>query len=348
MNEAATLVRQLLERGQLDLAPPGGGSTARRHQDLFEIARRLPLSVARLAEAHADALAIRHEAGLGADRAAIYGVWASVGAKDNVTVDWASRTLSGVKPFCSGLGIADRALVTACDDKGITWLVDVELGAHDRISYDLSVWASPALKDACTGSVVFERVPFREVDVVGGPGWYLDRCGFWHGACGPAACWAGGAAGVLDAAEALIDDEPSRQAHLGAMRAHVWAMRAVLEHAGHAIDDDPTDHGARYRAIALRHTIERASTAVLDHFSRAFGPRPFVSNTAINQRCIDVHLYLRQHSGERDLQCLATLDVTSSGSLLSESFNSISTERSDLGVRGANHRDGVYGRWANG
>ena len=51
----------------------------------------------------------------------------------------------------------------------------------------------------------------------------------------------------------------------------------------------------------MRHTIERLASEVLDRFGEAFGPRPFVSDTAIDRRFADTHLYLRQHHDTRDL-----------------------------------------------
>jgi hypothetical protein len=45
--------------------------------------------------------------------------------------------------------------------------------------------------------------------------WYLTRPGFWHGALGPAACWAGGAIGLIDAVCTLNKRDPHyiRQSH---------------------------------------------------------------------------------------------------------------------------------------
>ena len=55
---------------------PGGGQTAARHRRLMEIGRE-DLSLARLAEAHWDAVAILIEAGRTPEVGAIYAVWAS-------------------------------------------------------------------------------------------------------------------------------------------------------------------------------------------------------------------------------------------------------------------------------
>ena len=231
-------------------------------------------------------------------------MWASAGdlrvSGDGITVD-------GVKPFCSGVGVVDRALVTAQRGDHVV-LLDLDVRPGATLRFDVSGWSTDALAAARTGSVTFSRHPFGPCDGVGPPGWYLSRPGFWHGACGPAACWAGGAAGLVDAAEELVDDDPHRRAHLGALRAAVWTMSAVLDHAGHEIDAHPDDAGAaRYRALAVRHTIERSCTEVLDRFGRAFGPRPLASDAAVTQRFADVHLYLRQDHAERDLQVLGEL-----------------------------------------
>lgn len=303
---------QLLADGELDLPQPGAGQTADRHRLLFEIARRWPVSVARIVEGHVDAISILHEAGRSAVPGAIYGVWASAGKNDVVASDHPSGlTISGTKPFASGLGIVSRALVTAegaaRSANGCRLLLDLDVEPSDAITHDLTTWSTPALADAKTGSITFEDLAVNYGDVVGSAGWYLTRPGFWQGSCGPAACWGGAAAGLVDAAEALVDDDPHRRAHLGAMRSATWSMQAMLYAAGHEIDHDPHDPGrARSRAFALRHRVERLVAEVLDRFGQAFGPRPFVHDTAIGQRWMDAHLYARQQHGERELAILGS------------------------------------------
>jgi alkylation response protein AidB-like acyl-CoA dehydrogenase len=304
---AADRFRDLVARGELDLPDPGGGASGERLVALFELARLQPVSVARLAEAHTDALAILHEAGRQPDASALYGVWASAGPHDvRLVADAEGRLrLHGCKPFASGLGIVDRALVTVIDDRSGgqpgRLLVDVSVRGSE-VAHRLDDWVCDALRDAATGAAEFTGHRLDVDDIVGGSGWYLDRVGFWHGACAPAACWAGAAAGLLDASEQLVDDDPHRRANLGAMRSTVWAMRSLLWAAGGQIDASPDDiEWARARAYALRSTVERLATDLLDRFGRAFGPRPFAHDAALSQRWSDTHLYLRQHHGERDL-----------------------------------------------
>jgi hypothetical protein len=69
----ATRLRELVVE-QLPL--PGTGNTAERHFRLMQIGRE-DLSLAKLAEAHWDAVSILAEAGRPAEPGALYGVWAS-------------------------------------------------------------------------------------------------------------------------------------------------------------------------------------------------------------------------------------------------------------------------------
>jgi alkylation response protein AidB-like acyl-CoA dehydrogenase len=312
-SEVDSDLRALLANGELDLPDPGQGHTPDRLLALFDLARSRPVSVARLAEAHTDAVAILREAGRKPRSDSLYGVWASAGADDvhiRVSTRGAQR-LHGVKPFASGLGIVDRALVTVIDDAtGDRLLFDVGLDRR-TIRTNTDQWVCGALSESSTGAVEFVDHEVGQADLVGSPGWYLTRVGFWHGACAPAACWAGAVAGLLDAAEELVDDDPHRRAHLGALRATTWSLRAVLATAGRQIDRAPDDvEHARSRAYAVRHTVERMATDMLDRFGRAFGPRPFTSSAAVSQRWADAHLYLRQHHGERDLAELGRMPWT--------------------------------------
>lgn len=71
--ELATRLRKLHDSGALDLPVPGGGSTSERLHRLARIAT-CDVSLARLAEAHTDAVAILVEAGRRAMPHAMYGV----------------------------------------------------------------------------------------------------------------------------------------------------------------------------------------------------------------------------------------------------------------------------------
>lgn len=306
---SADAIRTLLGTQDVELPRPGAGHNVSRLLTLCDLARRLPIGVARLAEAHMDAVAILAEAGREPVPDAFYGVWASQHATRGVVYDAARHRLDGSIGFASGIGVADRALVTAHTSAG-TFLVDLDVSSRstDSVTFDTRAWSTPALADTFTGSATFDAHPVASDDVVAEPGWYLDRHGFWKGACAPAACWAGGALGLVDAAGRYVDDDPHRRAHHGALLAHAWSLMALLRSAGTQIDDHPDDaHIAEKVARSLRFTVTTICRDVMDRFGRAFGPRPYTEDAAIAQRAIDLDLYIKQHHAERELPAISAL-----------------------------------------
>jgi alkylation response protein AidB-like acyl-CoA dehydrogenase len=284
---------------------PGGGQTPARHRRLMEIGRE-DLSLARLAEAHWDAVAILAEAGRTPEAGALYAVWASEIANDplSLNLSGSSRTISGKKMFCSGAGLVDHALVTVGEPDHR--LIDIDLKAAGMSAqFDDCDWKTTAFQEIRTSTASFFATPISEKDFIGDPGWYLGRTGFWHGACGAAACWAGGAGGLVDWALGQKRDDPHTLAHLGAMQASVWALKSCLDSAGAEIDKQPQDlRAARSRALILRHLVEQESTNILRRLPRAYGPYPLAMNEQTARRYHELDLYLRQSHAERDLEAL--------------------------------------------
>ncbi len=299
------LVRRLRVLVAEPMPLPGAGETPLRHRRLIAAGRE-DLSLARLAEAHWDAVAILAEAGRQPVPGALYGVWASQIPGQAVRLESAAQgfVLHGTKRFLSGAGLVDRALVTACEPE--PQLIDLDLRSHaERIGFDHSAWKVKAFAETRTAAAVFDGVPVAGGDLIGEPGWYLRRIGFWHGACGPAACWAGGAEGLVDAALAQQRADAHTLAHLGAMRAAVWALHAIFDTAGREMDaGEDTSRGAQMRALTVRHLAEQACTDVLRRFARAYGPAPLAMDEAVADRYQELDLYLRQCHGERDLEAL--------------------------------------------
>ena len=298
------LIAALRSTIDLDMPLPGKGATPERHRQLMELGRR-NLSLARLGEAHWDAVAILAEAGRNPIPGAIYGVWASEKPGQELHIS-ATGDLSGTKTFCSGAGLIDRVLITAEKPKPL--LLDIDLRQDpSRLNIDNSIWATTAFSETHTAKVAFNELPTSTANRVGPPGWYLERPGFWHGACGPAACWAGGAIGLVDFALTQTRDDPHTLAHLGAMRTLAWALESYLETAGREIDAHPDDAAAALiRALSVRHLVEQACTEILRRFARAYGPHPLATNKVISQRYQELDLYLRQSHAERDLEALGT------------------------------------------
>ena len=109
------LLRRMRALVEEDLPLPGAGDTAGRHRRLMNVARE-DLSLARLAEAHWDAVAILTEAGRVPAPGVLYAVWAAEKPGSALQLEaqpGGGFTLTGEKAWLSGAGLVDRALVTA-------------------------------------------------------------------------------------------------------------------------------------------------------------------------------------------------------------------------------------------
>lgn len=285
---------------------PGQGQTPERHRVLAEWGRA-DLSMARIGEAHTDAVAILAEAQRRPQAAALYGVWASDGPQSRlraVALKGGEWRLEGTKQYCSGASLVTASLVTAHSEEGLL-LFDIAMSQRG-LQLQPSTWQSSALADTVTGPMHFDRVIAAPEQVIGAPNWYLQRPGFWHGALGPAACWAGGAMSLADAANALNRRDPHSRAQLGALQAAVWGLAAFLAQAGREIDADPADlrAQARVRALKVRHLIERTCVDVLDRFGRASGPQLLAYDAQVARQYAALTLYIRQCHAERDLETI--------------------------------------------
>ena len=271
---------------------------------LFQIGEE-DLSLAKIAEAHFDALSILAEAGEEPVAGAVYAVWASEIPGEGLRLvpgQGSTESIRGTKPFCSGGSLVDRALVTVAQPEPL--LVEIDLrSSATNVAFDAAAWQTDAFRLTQTGAVRLVQVPIERT--VSGPGFYLNRPGFWNGACGPAACWAGGAAGLLHFARESRRDDAHTTAHRAAMESNVWAMRTLLEATGDEIDRAPNDSPAAHvRALRLRHLVEQLANDTLQRFARAYGPHPLAMHAAMSRRCAELNLFLRQCHGERDLESL--------------------------------------------
>jgi alkylation response protein AidB-like acyl-CoA dehydrogenase len=287
--------------GEKGLPLPGGGDTWERFEALARWAGH-DLSLGRLAEGHVDALAILAEAGrCPVDADATYGVWAARASSGGTTArrEADGWHLSGTKAFCSGSVLIDRALITADTVDGYQ-LFDIAVSDHVTSVHSDS-WSAVGMADSLSETLEFGGAAIDEACAVGGPGFYLERPGFWFGAVGVAACWYGGAAGLVDNLVASFDVPPSDlvTAELGYAVAHVSTMRRALKAAAEEIDEDPTDAKgeARRRAFEIRHAVHHAATHVLTHVASAGGARPFCHDREQAQRAADLYVYLAQLHG---------------------------------------------------
>ena len=325
VQRTAGWARAALDLGLLDLPLPGAGRTLDRLTALADLAT-VDLDLARLAEAHADAVAIADDFGADAG-AGLWGVWAANPPTDPLQArrDGGSWLLDGAKPWCSGAGCCDHALVTALSEDGYR-LFAVDL-AHPGAQPVDGTWPAAAMQGSDSRTVRFDAVPGL---AVGGPQEYLGRPGFWHGAVGVAAVWWGGARGVARAlarADAGRPLGPHALAHAGAVDAALCAGFAVLAAAAERIDRDPADTAgtARVTAARARATVEAMATEVLERTGRALGAAPLALDPQHGKRVADLTVYLRQSHAERDLAELGRAALDAGGFPWSDPTDQVET-----------------------
>lgn len=295
---------------------PGHGDTWGRFEILASLAEE-DLSLARLGEGHADALAILREAGRDIRHPeAGYGVWAARTGSGGLTATpvpggW---ELAGRKPFCSGTGLVERALITAEAPDGYR-LFDVAT-ADVVIDRAAGSWPAVGMADSLSETLVFKGIVTQD-DAIGPPQYYTQRPGFWFGACGVAACWYGGARGLVDGVARQLGVEPGETVlmELGKATGGLQAMTDTLRSVASAIDLDPDDEQghARGRALAVRQTVHTCCEAVLGQTAVAGGARPLCHDADQARRAADLYVYLAQHHGGPDAVSLGRLAIEGRG-----------------------------------
>jgi alkylation response protein AidB-like acyl-CoA dehydrogenase len=303
--------QHFVENESLTIPLPGHGETWRRFEVLASEAAA-DLSAGRLIEGHVDALAILAEARMKTfEESATYGVWAARTPSGGTMADvvpggW---LLSGSKPFCSGSGIIDRALVTAQAPDGYR-LFDISLKDHVARVHEDS-WPAIGMADSQSHTLEFGGPVITENHAVGPPGFYMNRPGFSFGAAGVAACWFGGAVGLVDALVDSLADEPSEHvlSDLGLSVARLAAMREVLRSVANAIDIDPEDSSrkAHFRSLVARQVVHDGALEVLERVASAGGARPLCHDEVQSRRAADLFVYLSQHHGGSDAAQLGKL-----------------------------------------
>lgn len=306
---SADLVWRWLAAGQIDLPAPGSGNTGRRWAKLAAMTEHDTVA-GRLAEAHADAVAILAELdGPAPQSGQLWGVWAAE-APDGVVMVHDGEDgprLDGTKAWCSGAGVCTHALVTARHADNTRGLYAVDLSRPEVTPLDHS-WRNPGMCESDTRAVRFTDAPAVSV---GRPNQYLERDGFWYGAIGVAACWLGGARGVAGPLYRAVGDDhssashdPHAHAHLGVVDAALSAAEAMLWSAAGYVDGNADDGRAELIARRVRAVVEHAVDEAITRTGRALGPTPLVLDGAHAQRVADLTIYVRQSHAERDLAAL--------------------------------------------
>lgn len=282
------------------LPQPGGGQTAQRWA-VLAAAGEHNLTVARVLEAHSDALAILAEAGEPVPDGS-WGVFAAEAAPHRLEARCQDGrvVLSGVKPWCSLAGLLDAALVTAHAGDGRA-LFRVSLRDPSVTAGPPQAWIARGLRQVTSAAVRFDGTP---AEPVGPPGWYLERPGFAWGGMGVAACWHGGARGLrarLVRASADRNGELSAL-HVGIADAGLHASEAVLAGAAALIDAGKAEGvDGEILALRVRAVVADVAERIIRQVGHALGPAPLAFDEDHARRVADLELYVRQHHAERDL-----------------------------------------------
>ena len=311
-------------RRGLSLPIPGHGNTPERFRALRGEAAK-DASVGRLFEAHTDAITILFEASMPPPPMAALAVWASGPATSSfVDKDGDRFVLNGKRAFCGGASVVDAALVIADSPEGER-LVLVDL-RQPGVFVDSGVWKAEAFRDAGISTVHFTNVGVGPDAFVGPPGWYGSRPGFWYGAVGVAAVWAGITDSLLARLPGLrrYKDDISHAA-TGSIEASMWAVSALLEQAGTQIDAPPDTertgafgpgrdgwsldtHGfqsARTIALACRHTVRLLLESAISAFDEEVGPAAVAFDADLARARAELTMSLAQTHRVRDLVVLA-------------------------------------------
>jgi alkylation response protein AidB-like acyl-CoA dehydrogenase len=288
------------------LPQPGGGQTASRWAVLSAVGEQ-NLTVARVLEAHSDALAILAESGADLPD----GTWGVFAAEapphrlEAVEQD-GQYVLSGVKPWCSLAGQLDAALVTAHVGEA-RQLFRVGLRQPSVTADPPGAWVARGLRTVTSVAVRFDGTVAQPV---GAPGWYLSRPGFAWGGMGVAACWDGGARGLR---ATLLRRSAGRSGdlaalHIGIVDAALYASAAVLSDAAGTVDAGRAGGMAGdILGLRVRAVVADAAERTIRQVGHALGPAPLAFDEDHARRVADLELYVRQHHGERDLARLGSV-----------------------------------------
>lgn len=303
-------LRHLVDNGLADLPQPGAGRTLERWQALSLVAGH-DLSLARLYESHTDALAILRElGGQPRSRGEVWAMWAaeSPGRRlEAIERGAAGIVLSGSKASCAGALGASHALLTAWLPGQQPQLMAVELD-DPSVTIQTNDWHAVGMADTGSADVTFHNTP---AIMLGSPGDFMRRCGYWHAGAGIAACWHGGIRAVAQVLYAAVQQCPSthplhtmRAAALGRVDVVVNSTAAVLRDSASWIDAHPGD-AAMTLALRTRQAVGNGALRVLEETGRALEGTAFSRNTFFARMAAALPAFMRQSQGDRDDTALA-------------------------------------------
>lgn len=297
-------LRMLISEGWGNLPFPGSGDTLTRWRVLAQVAK-VDLSLAKLLESHADALAILHELNHPTPQSPqqIWSVWCAEPPNKRVrfsrTETGSALSLQGTKAWCSGAHHTDYALVSGWNEDGKPCLAAVNMNQRE-IEITADGWSAVGMQATASMDVVFNDATAQWV---GQADSYVHRPGFQHGAGSVASCWYGAAVSIVETVHSALkhkSDDAHALAHLGVMDVALAQAASQLRNAAQAIDANP--HLPCQHAISrARLAVESAAETILIRAPRAVGAGPLCKDAHFARMMADLPVFIRQSHAERDL-----------------------------------------------
>lgn len=262
----------------------------------------LDLSLGRLLEGHVNARLlirlhaegpVRRQALRDMEDGQLFGVWGADGAEP---VALQGDRLTGRKRYASGLGLVDRAIVSARSPEGQR-LVLVEAG--DPARHAPEEWDMAGMQASRSGGFDCAGLP---VQPLGPPDVYTREPHFAGGTWRIAAVTLGGIAGLLEATAARLRDRGHDQAEAHLLRLSPLAGRAVaawpaILRAGR-VASGPEGAADPERAAVLsagtRLLTEELGQDTIAAVERSIGLGLFETGDEIGRRARDLACYMRQ------------------------------------------------------
>jgi len=286
---------------------------------LFVLLGQGSLAVARLYEAHVNALQLVLRYGsaplaarVAADaaRGHLFALWVT----DPPAARLAAKpvpsgyVLDGGKAFCSGAGIATRALITADTDEGTRMLI---VGVEPDTRVLPSDIKLSGMRAAITGSMDFTGMAVAPEAFVGAAGDYLREplfsAGAWRGSAGAL----GGLVALVDLHRGEIlhrhrDRDPHQRARFGQLMIVLESARLWMQGAARrgCVEDGPPEEIVAYVNLA-RLAVEAACLEAMRLTQRSLGLSAFIAGHPAERLCRDLATYLRQPAPDETLDIAA-------------------------------------------
>jgi alkylation response protein AidB-like acyl-CoA dehydrogenase len=280
-------------------------------QQLFQHLGEGSLAVARLYEAHVNALQLVLRYGAppliarcAADAAAghLFALWVTDPPSAGLTLQ--GEVLRGGKAFCSAAGVATRALVTAGEQM---LMVSLEPGTRVQPS---AIHLS-GMRGAITGAMDFNGLAVEPGSLLGVPGDYLREPVFSAGAWRGAAAALGGLTALVklhrnELTRRQRDKDPHQRARFGQVvlaheTARLWLREAALRAC---LEDREPEAVVAYVNLA-RLAVEAACLDAMRHTQRSLGLGAFIAGHPAERLCRDLATYLRQPAPDEVLEVAA-------------------------------------------